>query len=149
MLSVVVAVVVLGGVAALVARRLAGRAADAPDKGAAWEVPVAVDRADFVRPEVPWLVVAFTSETCLACSGTWSKTELLESDQVAVQRVDAVADKALHDRYRIDAVPTLVIVDAAGDTVRSFVGEPTATDLWAAVAEARDPGSVPASCTHD
>jgi hypothetical protein len=31
-----------------------------------------------------------------------------------------------------------------------FVGPVTATDLWAAVAEAREPGSTPGSCdNHD
>jgi hypothetical protein len=36
-----------------------------------------------------------------------------------------------------------VIADANGVVVKSFLGPMTATDLWAAVAEARDPGSTP------
>ena len=46
-------------------------------------------------------------------------------------------------RYGIDAVPTVVIADAQGVAVAAFLGPMTATDLWAAVAEAREPGSTP------
>lgn len=73
---------------------------------------------------------------------------LLESSQVAVQEVEVGNDAALHDRYRIDGVPTLVIADAAGEVRRAFLGPVTSTDLWAAVAEVREPGSVPPACDH-
>ena len=49
----------------------------------------------------------------------------------------------LHERYAIDAVPCIVVADEAGVVRASFIGVPTATDLWAAVAEAREPGSSP------
>ena len=38
-----------------------------------------------------------------------------------------------------DAVPTIVVADEQGVVRASFVGPPSATDLWAAVAKARDP----------
>ncbi len=38
---------------------------------------------------------------------------------------------------------------AIGSVRRSFVGEPSATDLWAALAELRERGGVPPGCTHD
>ena len=41
-----------------------------------------------------------------------------------------------------------VIVDAQGVTRRSFLGPMTATDLWAALAELRDPESAPGGCDH-
>jgi hypothetical protein len=46
--------------------------------------------------------------------------------------------KALHERYRIEGVPLLLIADAAGVVRRSFAGPVSATDLWAAVAAARE-----------
>ena len=143
----VLIVVVLGGAAACVAALLRRRGADAPEQGAEWAVPVQLDRKDFVRPDAEWLVVVFSSATCLACQGTWEKAKHLESDQVAVQEVEAIADKALHDRYQVDAVPLVVVADRGGVVRRSFVGPPTATDLWAALAELREPGSVPPGCT--
>lgn len=109
-------------------------------------VPVALDRSDFARPEVDWLVVVFTSATCSTCAATWEVARQLDSPAVAVQEVEVGTDPGLHDRYGIDAVPTTVVADAEGAVVRSFLGPVSATHLWAAVAEAREPGSVPPSC---
>ena len=111
-----------------------------------YTVPAQLDRADFERPEVPWLVVVFTSATCDTCAGVWDKARHLGSDEVAVQEAEFSAARPLHERYAIEAVPTTLIADAEGVVVRSFVGPVTATDLWAAVAEAREPGSTPDSC---
>lgn len=142
-------VVVVGAVAGAIAWYLQRRTAPEPERGSSWTVPELVNRSDFDRPEAPWLVVLFSSATCLACQGTAAKAELLTSDAVAFQEVDHVERKDLHERYGIDAVPMLLIADAVGSVRRNFVGEPTATDLWAALAELREPGSVPESCTHD
>lgn len=139
----------LGGAAAAIAAVLRRRRSDAPEQGPSWAVPTQLDRRDFDRPETPWLVTVFSSATCLACQGTWAKAQLLDSDAVAVQEVDAVKDKALHDRYGVEAVPMVLVADASGVVLRSFVGPPTATDLWAALAELREPGTVPPSCTEN
>ena len=145
----VVVVLVLAAVAGGVAAVLRHRGVDDPDQGPSYAIPSHLDRADFVRPDAPWLVAVFSSSTCLACQGTWAKAELLESEVVAVQEIEAVEGKAIHDRYGVDSVPMVLVVDAEGVVQRNFVGEPTATDLWAAVAELREPGTVPPSCTHD
>ena len=71
------------------------------------------------------------------------KMEPLRSDPVALDIVDYQVRADTHRRYGIDAVPTVVIADAEGVVRASFVGPMTATDLWAAVAEARNPGSSP------
>ncbi|HEU5456438.1 MAG TPA: hypothetical protein VFU85_12210 [Nocardioides sp.] len=109
-------------------------------------VPTGVDRADFLRPETAWLVVVFTSATCDTCAATWEVARQLESPAVATQEVEAKRDKSLHDRYGIDAVPTTIVCDAEGGVSRSFLGPVSATHLWAAVAEARNPGSIPPGC---
>lgn len=142
-----VLVVVLGAVAAGAAAWLRRRDRDAPHQGPSWAVPTQIDRADFEQPEADWLVVVFSSATCLSCQAVWAKAEVLASDAVAVVEVEAVERKDLHDRYQVDAVPMVLVADAEGAVRRSFVGEPTATDLWAALAELRDPGTVPPGCT--
>ena len=129
-------------VAAVVQRR---QRTDAPVR-TGYAVPAQVDRADFARPDAPWLVAVFTSATCGTCAGVWEKARHLESGAVAVQEVEHGADRALHDRYAIEAVPVSLVVDPAGVVQASFVGPVTATDLWAAVAEAREPGSTPDAC---
>jgi hypothetical protein len=111
-----------------------------------YSVPLQVDRADFDRPDAPWLVAVFTSATCSSCRGVWERAQPLASDAVVVQELEHTRDRALHDRYAIDAVPATLVVDPAGVVVASFIGPVTATDLWAAVAEAREPGSTPAEC---
>jgi len=134
-LLLLVALAVLAGVVALVVRRRLGT--DAPTRPA-WVVPDHVDRADLSHPTTPWMVAVFSSSTCLACRATWEKARQLESDEVAVQDVDSVADAALHERYGVDAVPLLLVLGPDGTVHKSFLGEPSAADLWAAVAEVRE-----------
>ena len=123
-LVVVVVLVVVAVAAAAILRRTGS---DPPAQGPSWRV--------------------FSSATCLACHGTWEKARLLESDEVAVQELEAIAHKDVHDRYGVDAVPLVLVADADGAVRRHFVGPPTATDLWAALADLREPGTVPPSCT--
>jgi hypothetical protein len=129
-------------VAAVLQRR---QRPDAPVR-TGYAVPGQLDRADFPRPDAPWLVAVFTSATCSTCAGVWERAQPLESDVVAVAELEHLGERALHDRYGIEAVPTTLIVDVDGVVRRSFLGPVTATDLWAAVAEAREPGSTPDAC---
>jgi thioredoxin-related protein len=139
--------VALAAVVIVVALVLQRRRPDPPAGGSVrHEAPPQLDRADFERPEAPWLVVVFTSATCSTCADVWAKAEVLASDEVAVQEVEAVRDRALHQRYQVGAVPIVVIADRRGVVVDSFLGPVSATHLWAALAEAREPGSVPDGC---
>jgi hypothetical protein len=113
-----------------------------------WAVPSQLDRADFARPSAPWLVTVWTSATCDSCRGTAAKAAVLASDEVAVEEIEVSARRDLHDRYGIDAVPLVAVADAEGVVRASFVGPPTATDLWATLAELRAPGSTPTACDH-
>lgn len=140
-LAVILAAVAIG-VAAVVQRR---QRPDAPVR-TGYALPAQLDRDDFARPDAPWLVAVFTSATCASCAGVWERAQPLESEAVAVQQVVHQADRALHERYAIEAVPTTLVVDGDGVVAASFIGPVTATDLWAAVAEVREPGSTPGGC---
>ena len=140
-LAIVLALIAVG-VAAVLQRR---QRHDAPVR-TGYALPAQLDRADFQRPEAPWLVAVFTSATCDTCRGVWERAQPLGSPAVAVQQLEYVADRALHDRYAIEAVPTTLVVDGDGVVAAGFIGPITATDLWAAVAEAREPGSTPGGC---
>ena len=128
-------VAVVAAVVALVIQRRTR--VDAPTQPESFEVPAMLDRADFDRPTAPWLVAVFSSSTCLSCQDAWEKAQLLESDDVAVQEIEVSEHKDLHARYSIDAVPMTVVVDDEGVTRASFIGVPSAADLWAALAELR------------
>ena len=143
-LLVVGALAIAGAFAALLGRRTAAPSSNTH------HVPSVLDRRDFERPDAPWLVAVFTSSTCDICSAVADKARVLESADVAVQEVEFTADRALHQRYGIDAVPAVVIAGADGATRQSFLGPVNATDLWAAMAEVREPGSTPRACgDHD
>lgn len=135
-------------VAVAVAGWIQRRQPDPPTAPPEYAVPTQLDRADFARPEAPWLVAVFTSATCNSCRGVWEKAAILDSDDVAVQKVEVLAEPDLHRRYRIDGVPLVVIADRDGVVRGGFVGPATAADLWATVADLREPGSVPPGCDH-
>ena len=142
----VVALVAVAVAVAFVLRRQ--RPQPAPTN-VGYTLPAQVDRADFDRPDAPWLVAVFTSATCSSCAEVWEKARLLASDDVATQQLEVTATRPLHQRYRVNAVPSIVVADAGGVVRATFVGPVTATDLWASVAELREPGSLPADgCDH-
>ena len=74
LLLALVLVAVAVAVAVVVQRRK-----PAPPTGSRWNVPVQLDRADFVRPDAPWLVAVFTSATCETCGGVWEKAVPLDA----------------------------------------------------------------------
>lgn len=114
------------------------QAPDAPTGTPNHKTPDQIDRDDFTRPDTPWLVAVFTSATCQTCAKVWTSTQLVESDEVAIQNIEVVDDKSLHDRYEITAVPAVIIADTQGVVRASFLGPPSSADLWAKIAEVRD-----------
>ena len=141
-----VLIAVVGVIAIVVGRR---RRVDPPTQRTA-TIPQQLDRADFPRPEAPWLVVVFSSASCDVCRSVVDKAVVLASDAVEAVEVEFDSQRTLHQRYAIDAVPTTVIADADGVVQASFLGPVSATDLWAAVATARDPSAAPAAgCERD
>ena len=132
-----IAAMVVGIAVAVAAALDARRRRDAPTQPQ-WAVPVQLDRADFDRPDAPWLVVLFTSATCDTCAGAVDKARVLEADDVVVHEVEVTTRPDLHTRYGIDAVPTLVVAGADGAVRLSYVGPPPAAELWAEVARLRE-----------
>jgi hypothetical protein len=133
LLLAVALALVAAGAAAVISRRTRR----SPGQSPSWTVPAQLDRRDFARPEAPWLVLLFSSATCQVCSSVWERAQVVEGRDVAVQNLEAKADRALHERYRIDAVPLLLLADAEGVVRRHFLGPVTAGDLWGALADLR------------
>ncbi len=102
-------------------------------------MPGALERESFERPDAPWLVAVFTSSTCDTCALVSEKARALASDVVAVQELEAKRDRAMHDRYGVDAVPLLVIADQTGTVRAHFFGPVSAADLWSTLADLREP----------
>ena len=111
----------------------------APPTQPSWAVPSQVDRDDFDGPTVPWLIAVFTSATCTTCAGVLAKVQPLAIEgEVVVQDVEAIERRDLHQRYKIDAVPMLLVVDREGVVRGSLVGPASAEEIWAAVSDVRD-----------
>ena len=135
LLVAAVLVAVVAVVALVVGRR---QRSDAPSQPRRWPMPAQLDRDDFEGAEAPWLATLFTSAACDSCGRIEQMIRPLASPSVAVTVVAWQDHKALHERYGIEAVPCFVLADEEGVVRYGFVGrEVTATDLWAAVAEAR------------
>jgi hypothetical protein len=132
-------VVAVASVIAGVLRRRSG--GDAPTQPRS-TMPSQLDRSDFAGSDVPWLVAVFTSDSCSTCADVVTKARVVASDEVEVVVASFQEHRHLHQRYAIDAVPCLVVAGPDGAVHAGFLGPITATDLWAAVAEAREPGSV-------
>jgi hypothetical protein len=128
-----VLVVIAVGVALVLRRRR-----PEPPSQPRWAVPAQLDRADFEGKEAPWLVAVFSSASCESCADAISKASPLASGNVIVQEVELGSCPDLHQRYGIEAVPTTLVADREGVVRAAFVGPPSATELWAAVAEVRE-----------
>jgi hypothetical protein len=131
-MQLILIALVIGALATLIAVAIKQRKPEAPTQ-AKFASPQQLDRADFSNPKAPWLVVLFVSDTCHTCAGLLPKVQMLASDTVSVEVSSFQSDKARHERYHIEAVPTTVLADA---------------DLWAAMAELREPGSTPPPEAH-
>ena len=129
-------IVAIVAIAALVIRR--SRVSDAPTQKI-FASPTQIDRADFATQSQEWLVVVFTSASCHVCADMTAKAKVLATREVAVIEVEYEMQRDLHTRYNIEAVPTIVICDLRGVVRKSFMGPLSATDLWAAMATAREP----------
>lgn len=136
MVSRLALALVVIAVAVLIARQLERRR-PAPPTRDAYPVPAQLDRLDFPRPEAPWLFVLFSSRTCDSCAPMVGRVCGLESESVATVQVEAKAGKALHDRYRIEGVPMVVLADSEGVVRAGFVGAVETWELEEALAKAQ------------
>lgn len=87
-------------------------------------------------------VVEFVSSRCAVCARMTPRVEEVArrcgaGDSLVRVSVDDERGRALADRYAVRALPTFVIVDAAGNEVERAIGEQTIEELSRIVAEVR------------
>ena len=102
-----------------------------------WSVPGHLDRADFARPDVPWLVAVFSSTDCQTCGPMVAEAHTLAAAQVVVQEVPVESASELHDRYQVDVVPMLVVADGDGLVRAHHLGPSAPGELRAVLEKAR------------
>ena len=86
-----------------------------------WSIPGHLSREDFNFLNEPWLVVIFSSESCETCKPVVTEGMKLTSLGVAIQEVTAETNKGLHEKYDIDAVPMLLLLDKFGVERSSYL----------------------------
>ena len=117
LIILVVLAVVAVGVAVLLQRRR-----PEPPSAPSYRAPAQLDRADFAGPiELPFVVV-FASTTCNSCPVVWDEVELSKTDAFVIERVNVEDDPKRHERYKIDGVPTTLVVGADVVVTASFFG---------------------------
>ena len=128
MITRLLVLVALTLVAVGIAHLLRRRRPD-PPSAPSYRAPAQLDRSDFAGSEMPILLVVFASKTCDSCSGVWELIETVERPDTVVERIFVEDDPERHRRYRIDGVPTTLVVDPHGVVQHSFFGPLTTDEL--------------------
>ena len=125
---------ILGAVACVVALVAARRRGRWRGVLAAPDIPATIDRAAFEAAGLGaagkvWLVATFTDRACRTCASTLERLGPLAGPGVELVEVEAARHRALHDTYRVDAVPLTLVADADGAVIAWILGPPTAADI--------------------
>ncbi len=113
--------ITLTAIAIGIAWALQRRRPEAPS-APSYRAPRQLDRDDFDVPAELCLVVVFTSTTCDSCPLAWSAVTSIERSGTGAQRVHVQENPELHKRYKIDGVPTTLVVAPDGVVHASFFG---------------------------
>ncbi len=113
--------VALTAVAVAVAWFLQQRRPEAPS-APSYRAPKQLDRDDFDVPAELALVVVFGSTTCDSCPVAWETVTSVERSETGAQLVHVQDRPDLHKRYKIDGVPTTLVVAPDGAVHASFFG---------------------------
>lgn len=88
-----------------------------------------------VNGEEPYILY-FTGESCSVCR-THQEPALARLGSVRIDKVDAVAERDLADRFSVYTLPTTVVMSAAGTALHVNYGYTPAPKLERQLAEAR------------
>ncbi|HEV2140079.1 MAG TPA: thioredoxin family protein, partial [Candidatus Dormibacteraeota bacterium] len=89
------------------------------------------------RPE-PYILY-FTGDSCTVCR-THQEPALARLGDVRIDKVDAVEDRALADRFHVYTLPTTVVMASDGTALHVNYGYAPANKLERQLAEARGAG---------
>jgi thiol-disulfide isomerase/thioredoxin len=82
-------------------------------------------------------IIYFTGENCTVCR-THQEPALAKLAGVRIDKVDAVAERELADRFHVYTLPTTVVMSAEGRALEVNYGYTPANKLERQLAEARD-----------
>jgi thioredoxin-like negative regulator of GroEL len=82
-------------------------------------------------------IIYFTGEGCTVCR-THQEPALAKLGEVRVEKVDAIADRELADRFQVYTLPTTVVMSAEGRALHVNYGYAPANKLDRQLNEARN-----------
>ena len=91
-------------------------------------------------------ILYFTGESCTVCR-THQEPALAKLGSVRVDKVDAIADRPLADRFHVYTLPTTVVMSADGRALNVNYGYAPAPKLERQLAEARAGADLRATAT--
>ena len=116
-------VLLLGAFAISVAYIANNRRTDSPSVPKS-SLPIQVDRNDFEMPDMKWLLVFFSSESCSSCIQVREILSDIPLNSIHIQEVSFPQGKNLHTRYAINSVPIVLIANLEGVVTWSYAGVP-------------------------
>lgn len=84
-------------------------------------------------------ILYFTGDSCAVCK-THQEPALARLGEVRIEKVDAVADRELADRFHVYTLPTTVVIAPDGQALHVNYGYATAPKLERQLADARGRG---------
>lgn len=87
-------------------------------------------------PSVEPYILYFTGENCSVCR-THQEPALAKLAGVRIDKVDAIAERELADRFQVYTLPTTVVMSAEGRSINVNYGYAPANKLERQLAEAR------------
>jgi thioredoxin-like negative regulator of GroEL len=91
-------------------------------------------------------ILYFTGESCTVCR-THQEPALAKLGNVRVDKVDAIADRPLAERFHVYTLPTTVVMSADGRALNVNYGYAPAPKLERQLAEAKAVGDLRAAAT--
>jgi thioredoxin-like negative regulator of GroEL len=90
-------------------------------------------------PSMEPYILYFTGDGCTVCR-THQEPALAKLGEVRVDKVDAIAERALADRFHVYTLPTTVVMSRDGSALHVNYGYAPAPKLERQLAEARSAG---------
>jgi hypothetical protein len=87
-------------------------------------------------PSTEPYILYFTGDGCTVCR-THQEPALAKLDGVRIDKVDAIAERTLADRFHVYTLPTTVVLSSDGRALHVNYGYATAPKLERQLAEAR------------
>jgi hypothetical protein len=91
-------------------------------------------------------ILYFTGDGCTVCR-THQEPALAKLGSVRIDKVDAIADRPLADRFHVYTLPTTVVMSADGRALHVNYGYAPAPKLQRQLAEAKTGGDLRATAT--